>query len=146
MEDKNIQTLVFMYEFACAHTVYNLKQFIISILMQFCRPWYMTLSRFKHKVSQQWCHCLNSWFSIGNKTADSTIWNALKHNWLLNRIFTVKSDWWRLNKWLEVRTNIDESCYGDSMIPGMYLRFSLISTVNFYYIINKLIILVSSLH
>jgi hypothetical protein len=32
------------------------------------------------------------------------------------------------------------------MVPEMYLRFRLISTVDFYYVINKLIILVLDPH
>jgi hypothetical protein len=39
-----------------------------------------------------------------------------------------------------------EFCYGVSGIPEMYLRFLLISTVDFYYIINKLIILIPDLY
>jgi hypothetical protein len=39
-----------------------------------------------------------------------------------------------------------EFCYGVSEVPQRYQSFSLISIINFYYIINKLIILVSSSH
>jgi hypothetical protein len=40
-----------------------------------------------------------------------------------------------------------EFCYGVSrVLRRYYLRFSLISTVNFYYVINKLIILILGLH
>jgi hypothetical protein len=41
---------------------------------------------------------------------------------------------------------IKEFCYAISEVTYRHIRFSLISTVNFYYIINKLIILVSDLH
>jgi hypothetical protein len=37
-------------------------------------------------------------------------------------------------------------CYGVFGVTLRYLRFYLITTVNFYYIINKLIILISGLH
>jgi hypothetical protein len=39
-----------------------------------------------------------------------------------------------------------EFCYGIFEVPQRYLIFSLISVVNFYYIINKLIILILTLH
>jgi dolichyl-phosphate-mannose--protein O-mannosyl transferase len=41
---------------------------------------------------------------------------------------------------------IYDFCYGVSEVPDKYLRFPLISTINFYYIINKLIILVPDPH
>jgi hypothetical protein len=39
-----------------------------------------------------------------------------------------------------------EFCYGVSRVPQRYLSFSLISAVNFYYVINKLIILIHVPH
>jgi hypothetical protein len=39
--------------------------------------------------------------------------------------------------------NLIEFCYG---VSGWYLRFSLISVIDFYYVINKLIILIPSPH
>jgi hypothetical protein len=39
-----------------------------------------------------------------------------------------------------------EFCYGIFEVPKRYVRFSLISTVDFYYIINKLKILIHDLH
>jgi hypothetical protein len=39
-----------------------------------------------------------------------------------------------------------EFCYDISEITGRYLRFLLISVVDFYYVINKIIILVLGPH
>jgi hypothetical protein len=39
-----------------------------------------------------------------------------------------------------------EFCYGISEVPERYIRFLLISVINFYYVINKLIILVHDSH
>jgi hypothetical protein len=39
-----------------------------------------------------------------------------------------------------------EFCYGVSGLIGRYLKFFLISIINFYYVINKLIIMVSDQH
>jgi hypothetical protein len=39
-----------------------------------------------------------------------------------------------------------EFCYGVFRVPERYLRFPLISAVDFYYVINKLIILISDPH
>jgi hypothetical protein len=39
-----------------------------------------------------------------------------------------------------------EFCYGVFSLTRRYLSFTLISAINFYYVINKLIILVPVLH
>jgi hypothetical protein len=41
---------------------------------------------------------------------------------------------------------IYEFCYGVSKVPQSYIRYHLILIINFYYVINKLIILVPDLH
>jgi hypothetical protein len=45
-----------------------------------------------------------------------------------------------------METKFKESCYDVSVVPERYLRFSLISAIDFYYVINKLIILVPDPH
>jgi hypothetical protein len=45
-----------------------------------------------------------------------------------------------------METKFKEFCYGVSVVSERYLRFSLISAIDFYYVINKLIILVPDPH
>jgi hypothetical protein len=47
---------------------------------------------------------------------------------------------------LAIFDNFEGFCYGISKVTERYLRFSLISAVDFYYVINKLIILVHDQH
>jgi hypothetical protein len=41
---------------------------------------------------------------------------------------------------------LEEFCYGVSEVTERYIRLSLIIAVDFYYVINKIIILVSDPH
>jgi hypothetical protein len=57
---------------------------------------------------------------------------------------------WHVTNWLvNSSTCKNEFCYGVSGVPERYLevpKFPLISAIDFYYVINKLIILVPDSH